>query len=125
MNQRRLVVTSNFVLAEFHALAVKRRGPRPALAALEGIRTGSMMIVQADETDEIRAMDVLRKYTDKGYSLVDAISFSIMARLAISKAFTFDRHFFSTDSRLSDYLNRQERKEPTVSFLFERVGSGH
>ena len=91
--ERRPILTSNFVLAEFHALAVRRRGPKIALAALEGILAGGTIVVQAIETDERHAMEILRKYTDKAYSMVDAISFAIMARLSILRAFTFDRHF--------------------------------
>ncbi len=87
------VLTSNFVLAEFHAFAVKRRGPMIALAALEGILAGRTVVVQGTEADERHAMEILRLYTDKAYSMVDAISFAIMARLSISRAFTFDRHF--------------------------------
>lgn len=87
------VLTSNFVLAEFHAFAVKRRGPKIALAALEGILAGRTIVVQATASDERHAMEILRLYTDKAYSMVDAISFAIMVRLSISRAFTFDRHF--------------------------------
>lgn len=32
-------------------------------------------------------------YSDKGYSMIDCISFANMERLDISMAFSFDRHF--------------------------------
>lgn len=34
-----------------------------------------------------------QSYTDKDFSFADAISFVVMERLGITRAFTFDRHF--------------------------------
>lgn len=86
-------LTSNFVLAEFHALAVNRCGPRVALQAIEIILAGRATVVDANEDDQRRALAIVRTRVDKGYSMVDAISFAIMERLNVSTAFTFDRHF--------------------------------
>ena len=43
--------------------------------------------------DEQRARDIVYKYEDKDFSLVDATSFTIMERLGIDQAFSFDHHF--------------------------------
>ena len=43
--------------------------------------------------DEVRARDILRRYDDKSFSYVDATSFSLMERLGIRQAFSFDPHF--------------------------------
>lgn len=43
--------------------------------------------------EEQRAREIIYRYDDKDLSMTDAISFAIMERLHIMKAFTFDRHF--------------------------------
>ncbi len=69
-------------------------GPQAARAFLEGIdRSRATLVVRAEERDEREARAVLYRYTDKDFSLVDAISFAVMARLGITHAFTFDKHF--------------------------------
>ncbi len=69
-------------------------GPQAARAFLEGIdRSRATLVVRAEERDEREARAILYRYTDKDFSLVDAISFAVMARLGIVHAFTFDKHF--------------------------------
>jgi predicted nucleic acid-binding protein len=98
--QRRLQITSNFVLAEVHSLIVNRCGPLIALRAVESILDGATMAIQASESDQQRAIALLRIYADKGYSMVDAISFAIMERMNITTAFTVDRHFIQHGFRV-------------------------
>ena len=43
--------------------------------------------------DESAAIEILRRNSDKTYSLCDALSFVVMRRLNIPRALTFDRHF--------------------------------
>jgi predicted nucleic acid-binding protein len=42
---------------------------------------------------ESLAIDLVRSHEDKTYSLCDAMSFVVMARLGITDAIAFDRHF--------------------------------
>ena len=97
--QRRLIVdravwfTSNYVVAETHALLLARAGVRAAMAFLHELRQSSIAVVRATEEDDERAFAILRLYDDKDFSLTDATSFAIMDRLGIRHAFTFDRHF--------------------------------
>jgi predicted nucleic acid-binding protein len=51
------------------------------------------VVVRAEATDEAAARSIIYRYADKDFSLTDAISFAIMARLGLSQAFTFDKHF--------------------------------
>ena len=37
--------------------------------------------------------EILRKYSDQDFSYTDAVSFAIMRRQRIRKAFCFDKHF--------------------------------
>ena len=86
--------TTNFVLAEVHALTLSRLGRSVALRALTEIeRSPSTNVIRAPIAVEEEARAILATYSDKDFSLTDAISFSIMERWGISSAFTFDRNF--------------------------------
>jgi predicted nucleic acid-binding protein len=86
------LVTSNFVLAETHALVLARAGQRTALRAIELIEQSSA-VFRVEPEDEQRAKGLLARYDDKAFSYTDATSFVMMQRLGIGEAFTFDRHF--------------------------------
>jgi predicted nucleic acid-binding protein len=51
------------------------------------------MIVRVRSRDEDRAWQIITQYSDKDFSLTDAISFAVMERLGIKTAFSLDRHF--------------------------------
>ena len=51
------------------------------------------LIERVRESDEERAIEIVRRHADKGYSLCDALSFVVMDRLGITEAPAFDRHF--------------------------------
>lgn len=87
-------VTTNFVLAELHALLLSRANRQVALATLQQIDTsGITTIVRVRQRDEVHARAIITRFDDKDFSLVDAISFAMMDRLGIDQAFTFDIHF--------------------------------
>jgi predicted nucleic acid-binding protein len=85
--------TSNFVVAETHALILARAGRDAALRALHRIDQSSQITVRVEEVDELRARSVIERYRDKSFSFTDATSFAVMERLGINRAFTFDHHF--------------------------------
>src|SRR3989304_2636109 len=85
--------TTNFILAETHALLLARLGSSVALGVLQEIDHSATTIVRTRPADERRAREILAQYDDKDFSLTDAISFAVMERLRITHAFTFDRHF--------------------------------
>jgi predicted nucleic acid-binding protein len=87
------LVTTNFVLAETHALLLGKVGPYLALRVLPEIDRSDITIVRVSEADEQRACAILIQYDDKDFSLTDATSFAVMTRLGSTLAFTFDRHF--------------------------------
>ena len=47
---------------------------------------------RASKEDESLAIDLVRSHEDKTYSLCDAMSVVVMARLGITDAIAFDRH---------------------------------
>ena len=87
------MLTTNFVVAELHALMLSRVGTTEANDLLTSIDESRTIIIRADEADEIRARAIIQRYGEYGYSLTDAISFVVMDRLGLHRAFTFDDHF--------------------------------
>ncbi len=90
---RMSLVTTNFVVAEAHALMLKRAGHAAALAFLQSFEHSAIALVRASAEDENRAREIILKYSDKDFSLTDAISFAVMQRLRLSVAFSFDADF--------------------------------
>jgi predicted nucleic acid-binding protein len=88
------VVTTNFVVAETHALVLARRDRTDAARVLREIDgSKDLVVVRVEEGDERRAREIIYQYTDKDFSLTDATSFAVIERLGVGYAFTFDRHF--------------------------------
>ena len=85
--------TTNFIVAEMHALILTRRGRYRALQALEELYRSSTTIVRVSAEDERQAIEILTRYQDKEVSFTDATSFVVMERLRIPLAFTFDHNF--------------------------------
>src|SRR5579872_1966212 len=79
---------TNFVIAEIHALALKRLGRDKAAKILTDIYESNVNVVRVSEEDEIRARQIIQQYKDKAFSFTDATSFSVMERLEIVIAFT-------------------------------------
>lgn len=91
--ERWRLFTTNFIVAETHALLLARLGRDPAARVLQEIDRGSITIVRVTAADEQRARKIIYQYDDKEFSLTDATSFAVMERLKIPYAFTFDRNF--------------------------------
>ncbi|HET9016730.1 MAG TPA: PIN domain-containing protein [Thermomicrobiaceae bacterium] len=92
--ERLRLITTNFVLAEVHALLLNRVSRAVALSALRAIEASDLTtIVRVAQRDEQRARTILAQYDDKDFSLTDATSFAVMERLGIARAFTLDRNF--------------------------------
>ena len=87
------LVTSNFIVAETHALTLTRLGRVTAARVLDRIERSSTLIERVSIEDERRARAIIRQYADKDWSLTDATSFAVMERLGIDQAFAFDRNF--------------------------------
>ena len=91
--ERSQVLTTNFLVAETHALLLNRRGRDLAVQFLTVLQGGDPAIVRVTEDDEERAKAIIFQYDDKDFSYVDTTSFAVMERLGIDEGFSFDRHF--------------------------------
>lgn len=88
--QRRQLVTTNFVVAETHALILSRLGRALAARWLLTLTAG---VLRVTEEDESRAKAIIVTYHDKDFSYCDAVSFAVMERLNFLQALAFDVHF--------------------------------
>lgn len=86
----RPLVVSNLVVAEAHALILRRSSPPVALRWLRALPIAPVI---ASEVDHRRALEILQEYTDQSFSYCDAVSFAIMERFGLQRAWSFDRHF--------------------------------
>lgn len=94
VERRVRIVTSNLVLAESHALIVRRAGVAAGLRFVHLVRAAPNEVVTSTAPLEAVAVhDWLARFADQRFSMVDAVSFAIMAARGIRAALTLDRHF--------------------------------
>jgi len=86
------LVTTSYVLVEIYALLGRRMGVG-AVRACRGDLAPLLEVVWVDEALHDEALDLLLDRSERGLSLVDAVSFVAMRRLRLERAFAFDRHF--------------------------------
>ena len=88
------VYTSNFVLDEAFTLLARWTSYEFAAARAEAIlASSSLEILRPDASDELAALELFRKFGDQQVSFTDCVSFALMKRSGIARAFAFDRHF--------------------------------
>ncbi len=93
IRERTELLTTNYIVAETHTLLLNRIGYKTALQVIEELYKSQTRIYRVREAEERKALEIVRKYTDKEFSLVDAMSFATMERLHLTQAFAFDHHF--------------------------------
>ena len=88
------LVMTNLVLAESHALIMRRIGRAEARAFLSGARAAPNVVVYSTSELEVTAeREWLARFTDQAFSLADAVSFSVMSDRGIREALTLDHRF--------------------------------
>ena len=88
------VVTTNLVVAETHAMLLRRVGARTALAFVKTVGDPPNLVVHSTAALEAAAVqDWLDRFDDQAFSLTDAVSFAIMAERSIKEALALDKHF--------------------------------
>lgn len=84
---------TSYTIAETHARILQGLGVNAGLTFLTNIYDGGLTVERPYESDEQRAVGYVNKFSSLTLSLFDALSFSVMTRLGIGKAFSFDAHF--------------------------------
>lgn len=88
------LVTTNLVLAESHALLMRRVGSEVARRYLTHVRAPPNVIVfSTPKLESAAETEWLARFADQDFSLADAVSFAVMSARGIREALTLDRHF--------------------------------
>ena len=88
------LVTTNLIVAETHALLLRRANARAGLTFLREVRRPPNILVWSDSDLELRAeREWIERYADQDFTLTDAVSFAVMRERGITRALTLDRHF--------------------------------
>lgn len=86
--------TSSFVLDETFTLLARRTSYAFAADRAEAAYSSRVLtILRPGPDDELEALALFRKLGDQEVSFTDCVSFALMRRHRLSRAFTFDRHF--------------------------------
>ena len=94
VERRVRIVTSNLIVAESHALIMRRAGIGAGLRFVQLVRASPNVVVSSNALlEDVAVTDWLMRYTDQPFSMVDAVSFAIMAERGTRAALTLDRHF--------------------------------
>jgi predicted nucleic acid-binding protein len=89
-SERRPSFITNYIEVEAHALLLRKLG---RVMAREWLLTGALPVIRALPNEEQRAKQLLARYTDKDWTLCDAVSFAVLDARRVRRAFTFDAHF--------------------------------
>jgi uncharacterized protein len=88
------LVTSSFVLNETFTLLGRRATYTFASERAAAIYTSKVLtIFRPALEDELAALEMFKKYADQKISFTDALSFVLMRKQSITRAFSFDQHF--------------------------------
>jgi uncharacterized protein len=86
--------TSNFVLDETFTLLARRSSYSFAAERARAIYASkALQILRPAPDDEHEALLLFEKYADQEISFTDCVSFVLMKRQRVRRAFAFDRHF--------------------------------
>lgn len=94
IRDRRRLVTTNLVIAETHALLLRRVGRPTALTFVQTVDEAPNLVVRSTRDLERAAeRDWLARYADQDFSFTDAVSFAVMTDRRIRDALALDHHF--------------------------------
>lgn len=88
------IVTTNLVIAETHALLLRRVHRAAALAFARAVGEPPNLVVRSTpELEDAAVTDWLERYEDQDFSFTDAVSFAVMKERGIEEAVALDHHF--------------------------------
>jgi predicted nucleic acid-binding protein len=94
------VVTTNLVVAETHALLLRRVGRDTAMAFVRGVgESPNLVVASTPDLERTAVRDWLERFDDQPFSLTDAVSFAVMAERGIKEALALDHHFLAAGYR--------------------------
>jgi len=91
---RRRIVTTNLVVAETHALIMRRIHRSVALAFVREVSLGPNIVVSSSSALEtVARSEWLERFDDQDLSFTDAVSFAVMKERGIRDVLALDHHF--------------------------------
>ena len=88
------IVTTNLVVAETHALIMRRIHRTAAIAFLREVsRAPNIVVSSTPEYEKIAEAEWLSRYADQDFSFTDAVSFAVMSDRGIRDVLALDNHF--------------------------------
>lgn len=88
------LVTTNLVLGELITLMNQRAGVHAAIRYwCDLLESPRLEIIRPEPADETLAMQFMERLADPAITSTDYVSFAVMQRRRIRRAFTFDGHF--------------------------------
>jgi predicted nucleic acid-binding protein len=91
---RHRLVTTNLVVAETHALLLRRVGRSTALTFVRTVDDSPNVVVRSTrDLERVAERDWLARYADQDFSFTDAVSFAVMAERRVRDALSLDHHF--------------------------------
>lgn len=88
------LLTTGLVIAEVLNYTRKRSPVFFTVQVADGIFQFPRLTIHRPELDdESAAMRLMQEYADQDFSFTDCVSFAVMRKLGLKKAFTFDRDF--------------------------------
>lgn len=98
-----LFITTNFILDETFTLFRSHLGKEKTLIFRDRLAASpkSIKVVKIQPEDELKAWQYFEKLSGRGISFTDCTSFSVMKRLKLETAFTFDQDFISAGFKIN------------------------
>ena len=94
ISDHRRLVTTNLVVAETHALLLRRVGRAVALTFVRAVDDPPNVVIRSTrELESTAERNWLARYPDQDFSFTDAVSFAVMAERRIRDALSLDNHF--------------------------------
>ena len=94
VNEGNEIKTTNLVVHETFMLISRKLSRKAAIVFLSEIYSDQTVeVFHSDEALEQEAFQTIRSYPDQDFSVADCVSFALMKRKGIRRAFTFDKHF--------------------------------
>jgi uncharacterized protein len=88
------IVTTNLIVAETHALLLRRVSRAVALSFVREVsRAPNIVVPSSPDYEEIAVTDWLERFDDQSFSFTDAVSFAVMSDRGVREALALDRHF--------------------------------
>ena len=88
------IVTTNLIVAETHALLLRRTSRKVALTFVREVRRApNIVIASSADYEESAVTDWLEKFDDQFFSFTDAVCFAVMSDRGVREALALDHHF--------------------------------